>query len=155
MMFWRELLIGALLVAIGLVTNAYLNKRDELSEALTSHRDAVARASELRAAVESRSAEAMQRLKAEHERNLQEVERNAWINFKRRYPGFAGALCLQPQPAVSGQPEQPDAADSPSTPDAAGQGGMADFVTACARDASTIAEWQRWARLNRLPVEGE
>jgi hypothetical protein len=152
MIFWREIVIAALVVALGVVGNLYMGKRDELAALTARHLTALDQAKAVRDEVQQRSDSALATLKAEHEQTIKEVERNAWINFKRRYPDFAGRL--PSQPAMSGLAAT-SPADSPSAPDAAPAEPMAAFVTACATDAATIAEFQRWVRLNKLPVEGE
>lgn len=152
MIFWREILIAALVVALGVVGNLYLGKRDELAALTARHLTALDQAKAARDEVKQRSDSALVKLKAEHEQNIKEVERNAWINFKRRYPDFAGRMPSQP---AMPRPDAASPADSASAPDESGQGGMAAFVAACATDAATLAEFQRWVRLNKLPVEGE
>jgi hypothetical protein len=150
--FWREILIAALVVALGLVGKLYLEERDKVAMVTTKHLMALDQAKAARDEVKQRSENALATLKAEHEQTIKEVERNAWINFKRRYPDFAGRM--QPQPAVSGSAAARPA-NSAEPPDAAIEESMADFITACAIDAATLAEFQRWVRMNRLPVEGE
>jgi hypothetical protein len=151
-LFWREIVIAALVAALGVTGKLYLGKRDEVAEVTARHLTALDQAKAARDDVKQRSETALAALKVEHEQNIKEVERNAWLNFKRRYPDFAGRV--QPQPAMPGLAATRPA-DSPRAPDAAPAEPMATFVTACATDAATIAEYQRWVRLNKLPVEGE
>ena len=152
MIFWREILIAGLVVALGLVGKLYLDKRDELAVLTARHLAALDQAKAARDEVKQRSDSALAKLKAAHEQNIKEVERNAWINFKRRYPEFAGRMPSQP---AMPRPDAASPADSASASDAAPAEPMAALVTACATDAATITEFQRWVRLNKLPVEGE
>ena len=150
--FWREIVIAALLAALALTGKLYTGKVGELAAAQAEHQTWMAAAAAERLAIEARSNRAIEILKAEHEANKREVEKNAWINFKRRFPNLD---CRVPSPSAMPGAREPDAPDGAGSLNAASEEPMAHFVTACASDAATIAEFQRWVRLNRIPVEGE
>lgn len=91
-------------------------------------------------------------INANHSKLLAEAKENAIANFLRG----KGAGSVNRNAAGGLQP-QPNLPTRSSAHFAEGSEGLdartTELVLDCAEDAFTITEWQRWATLNRLPIE--
>jgi hypothetical protein len=151
-MFWREGLIAILVALLALTGVAYLNEHDSRVMIETEYRLKMDESERIRKAVKEQSDRSLKELTESHNRTLKEVENNAWANFKRRFPTYAG--CLPPQPSLP-RLGQTNSTSSPTVSDEVPEGRMAAFVAGCAYDAATVRDFQKWVRMNKLPVEGE
>lgn len=152
---WKEILIGILTASLTLAWNLYSGERDARKSIEIELKVKIAQAEHARQLVVARSDETIKRLDQEHKINLAKVEQNAWKNFVSRY-GDPYALRL---PSQSSMPRL-DSADAPGgseKTDGAVEARVAfeGFTLDCAYAAATVEEFQRWVRLNKIPVEGE
>ena len=154
---WREAAIAALiLIIVGLWTyiDSVKAERDEAQSELNAFVEIAKRDKRL---VEERSANTIKTLKAEHQVNLKRAEQNAWNNFVATYghpADWVSPLPANPRPGSPANNPGPSDGASPQ-PLAPPPAGLEAFVGACATDAATLAEFQKWATLNQIPVEQE
>ena len=126
-----------------------------------SRLESVVRESAVREA-KSKSVFALERNHDLHKTLVSAAEKNAWANFKRRYPNadrnFLGSgICRNP--VVGLRDTSPAAADSPDASPAAPNesaagivvtdGGLLEsFAKKCAADSGAILEWQQLCKDN-------
>jgi len=149
---WKLVLIAALTATLAYTGRLLLNEREAHVATKTEYRLKLDEAEAERKAVQDRSDAALKKLNDEHILNLRKAKDNAYKNFLARYGD--PSICVLPQPAAP-RSDQADPAGRTEAPDGAAEGRLAAFATDCAIDAGTVKEFQRWVRLNKLPVEGE
>ena len=136
---WPLILLGMALAVLTVTWNLYQEQRDATQACRISSEMALAQATAERTAMEVRNQESLGKLNRDHAKKLADAVRNARLNWS--------GISLSPQsavPAGSGVP-----ADRACPSDAA----VGQLLVNCATDANTISEWQRWATLNRLPIQ--
>lgn len=153
MTFWREILIAVLAGLLALTGKAYLSERDAHAATKAEYKLKADQAEAARREAQERSDAALKKLKDEHTINLKRAKDNAYRNFLERY-GAATECVLHP---AAPRPDNANPAGGAEAPDGPTTGRLAleGFAIDCATDAATIREFQRWVRLNRIPVEGE
>ena len=146
---WKLVLIALLTAALALAGNLLLKERDAHIATKTEYRLKLDEAEKARKEVQDRSDSALKKLNDEHTINIRKAKDNAYRNFLARY---GDSICVLPDPARS---DKTNPAGGSETSDGTATERMASYATDCAIDATTVIEFQRWVRLNKLPVEGE
>ena len=159
---WRLIGVAILFSVIGFQHIRNLNDALEIADLKAQSRlETVARESAVREA-KSKSAFALERNHDLHKTLVSAAEKNAWTNFKRRYPHFdrnhlGSGICGNP--VVGLRDSSPAAADSPdarpAAPDESTEGivvtdgGLLEsFAKNCAADSGTVIEWQQICKDN-------
>ena len=149
---WRLVAILALAGSTALMTHLWLGAEHGKTQLEIEFKLKVAQAQAETQEVKDRSNKTLEKINADHSIQLAQAEKNAIRNYTARYG--TGGLGL---PNVPGVTAYASAANGAQVADANACQCVADpaFVRACADDAFQVTEWQRWTRLNHLPVEGE
>ena len=154
---WIAAVVLAALLA--LMTNLYLNERDELATVQAKYDSFVSVAKTLgdaaqreKVAKDAEHARNLDQIRKEHEAKQPTIEAHAVANYKRAHPGL-----MRQCPGTS--------ADSRTVP-GDGTGVSVDddaqpelvpvehgFIQECAADANKVSAWQGYCRLNQCPVE--
>jgi hypothetical protein len=118
--------------------NLYQGAKDATLTCQVTRDSEIKAAEAQRATMEVRNKESLGKLNRDHAKKLADAISNARINW--------GTVSLPSQSSVSGSDTLPPLSACPS--DAA----IGQLLVNCATDANTIAEFQRWITLNRIPV---
>ena len=152
---WKLILIGILAAMLGLMTNLYLEKRDDLAVEKANFFSFVSRVDELgkdaeakREADVAEQLKNLEKVKATHENLLPQVRADAVANYlahrvrtNSRPSADSGAVRWN-GPGIS----LDDGAVRECVPDET-------FIRSCAEDASKVGAFQEYCQRNRCPVE--
>jgi len=152
---WKLILIAALAVLLGLMTNLYLGKRDELSKmterygAFVEATGVIGKDAELKKkADEAEHLKNLEKVKANHESLLPQVRADAVANYLARrvrpipHPSAGSGPVLGNGPGISVD----DGAVRECVPDET-------FIANCAEDASKVGAFQEYCQRNHCPIE--
>ncbi len=164
---WRVIGVAILLSVIGWQHIRSLNDALEIEGLKNQSRlETVVREQQIRE-VKNRSDSTLRRINDEHKTMVDAATRNAYANFKRKYPNasrdsLGSGLCSNPavglripaDPGSAGAAGGAQGAHGPAQGIVVTDGGLLErFATDCALDAAAVVAWQRWAQGNQLPVE--
>jgi hypothetical protein len=146
---WRAVLLAMVTACLMVTWTLYQGAKNATQACRIEYRAASEAAQAQRAEVELRSKKTVERINGNHQKKLDEAILNA-----RSHWAFTCRLPSQSHVAADAT-----FADSPRPPDGAPSEPMADpvaqLVDHCASATNQVIEWQEWARLNHLPIEGE
>lgn len=145
---WKLLLIVALTGLLMASWNRYAKEHDARITEQAIYQERIAQADAKAKEIEARSTKTIKVIHANHDKKLADAISNARLNW--------GAVRL---PSQSTMPGDHDHANGAAPSDAAGAdclvGAAPAVIDQCAATTVQVIEWQEWARMNRLPVEGE
>lgn len=147
---WKLAFGASVLAAVLLGVTILKHQRDSAREELRILRNAVVAAKKVSDEYKELTDANLNTLRTSIPLMVEQVKKDAFTNFRRKYPN-AGAGCSGPLrlPNVSIGAPTFDPAGSTESLDGCPQ----EFILNAATDAALLAEWQRWARLNRLEVK--
>ena len=167
---WRLVAIFALTASTALMTHLWLGSESAKRTLEVEFKVKIAQAEKATKDVEDRSKRTLETINADHSILLAQAKSTAVSNYLKAHPpGAAVASVSLPggaagdgrpglrMPANSAIAAYSGTANSSGPPDASATECVPPdaFIQSCAQDALTVTEWQRWARMNHLPVEGE
>jgi hypothetical protein len=157
---WREILIAFLVAAMTTTWNMYTGAKEHGMKLEIEFKLKVEQAEQTAKIVQQRSQQTLERLNANHEKQLAAAKTNAVKNFIANQSASTGMYGLRLPSHGPGFAAGASVAASTSLPDETPEepvsfGCTREFITNAAEDALAVTEWQKWARMNRLPVEGE
>ncbi len=153
--FWREILIAFLMLSMLAAGKYGLSKRDELILARAEFARQVEQAEAVSRAVQTRSDQTLERINATHKAVVVQAKANAVKNFQARYGNLGCGANAVRLPNNGGMPASSSGITESASVNDERSGEQVAFVRACGIDAAAVIEWQRWVRLNHLPVEDE
>ena len=143
---WKLVVISVLIGALGVMTNLYLGKRDELT-AFSSRLEQAARdAQDEKERIEKQHADNLEQVRKDHEARLPEIRAGAVANYlaHRRVPKPADAG-VGSMPGDGPGIRVDDAAERQCVPDDA-------FIENAAEDVAKLDAWRDWCQRNNCPV---
>lgn len=156
---WKTVLIGTVIASL-VAYGAVMNLRLQVAQAELGEKTAVIVSIRQEAQTYRESSQRIAKeISDAHAELLVKTEANAYANAKKRF----GTVARCPASSLGTVGVLPTSHDSQGQ---AGSSAGADalpaeeplavgrtFIDACALDAGVVAEWQRWAVANDLPVE--
>ena len=143
---WKLVVISVLIGALGVMTNLYLGKRDELVAFTSQVEQAVRDAQIEKERVEKQHADNLEQVRKDHEARLPEIRAGAVANYlaHRRVPKPAADSSTVPGDGAGVRVD--DAAVAQCVPDDA-------FIADAAEDAEKLDAWIDWCQRNNCPVK--
>ena len=145
---WKPLLIVVLTGLLMAIWNRYAAEHKARIAEQAVYQERVAQAEAKAQEIEARSHKTIKVIHANHDKKLADAISNARLNW--------GAVRLPSQPAMPGDHDHAHgAAPSDATGPDCVVGAAPAVIDQCAATTVQVIEWQEWARMNRMPVEGE
>ena len=159
---WKLVAIAALSAALGLMTHLWLGAEDGKKSLEIEFKLKVAQAEAQTKEVRDRSTKTVETINANHQALLAKAESNAVANYLKAHPPGSGRPVGLGSGTFGVLPTTP-LASTASLAESASRAYASPgecvpperFIKDCADDALQVTEWQRWARGNKLPIEGE
>ena len=148
LLVWKWLAALALMgIALGVMTDLYLAKRDELTAFTAQVEQAARDATTEKERIEKRHSDNLEQVRKDHEARLPEIRAGAVANYRSHH--------RVPKPAASSGVAVPGDGPGVSLDDAVERQCVPDnaFIENAAEDAEKLDAWIDWCQRNNCPVK--